>query len=58
MDTLKDLLSGMADFTLFPLTEPEECTAPPTETEGIASYWRSVGGYIKEAINVQKPSSL
>lgn len=58
MKSLKDILSGMFDNTIFPLLERDECADPPSDGEGIASYWNSVGNYLHDSMRSHEQKTL
>ena len=58
MKALKDILSGMSDNTIFPSMDRDECADLPSEGEGIASYWNSVGNYLQDSMRSHEQKTL
>jgi len=58
MNALKDILSGMSDNTIFPLSETDECADPPSEGESIAAYWDTVGKYLRDSLRSHEQKTL
>lgn len=55
MSALEEYLAGIADNSILPLGEKEECITPPSNEEAIASYWKAVGNYVRISMSDHEP---